>query len=245
MKAPVENDRHTFDVVTQGNPLPGSVSGGPDWGGEILILLITACYLAVILTLTARRTPVAPATLVIGARAGLVLGLVMYAVDPLGVGQIATNPWLHGSGTDPLVALAWVLLFGAPVAAGALAGSRCHWPEDPGQQSTARAWQGFAAGLVSNGVGALTVTVLGISTTALMLKSAWVRGWLYHGQHLTASAVYGRELYASGNVAFYVVICVIFPIIGLIAGLVGSGSANTLRPQPGSDAGELTVPRSG
>ena len=67
----------------------------------------------------------------------------------------------------------------------------------PARQSVARAWQGFAAGLVSNGVGALTVTVLGIGTTALMLKSAWVRGWLYHGQHLTASALYGRELYAS------------------------------------------------
>ena len=87
---------------------------------------------------------------------------------------------------------------------------------------------------MSNGVGALTVTVLGISTTALMLKSAWVRGWLYHGQHLTASAVYGRELWASGNVAFYVVICVIFPIIGLMAGLAGSGYASTARPLPDS-----------
>ena len=227
-------DRHTFDLVTQGNPLPGSVSGGPDWGGEILILFITACYLAVILALTARRTPVTPATLVIGARAGLVLGLVMYAVDPLGGNQIATDPWLHGSATDPLVALAWVLLFGVPVVAGALAGSRCHLPEDPGQASATRAWQGFTAGLVSNGVAALTVTVLGISTTALMLKSAWVRDWLYHGQHLTASAVYGRELYASANVAFYGVICVGFPIIGLIMGLAGAGYANVTGPQPGS-----------
>jgi hypothetical protein len=227
-------DRHTFDLVTQGNPLPGSISGGPDWGGEILILFITACYLAVILALTARRTPVAPATLAVGARAGLVLGLVMYAVDPLGVDQIATNPWLHGSATDPLVALAWVLLFGAPMAAGALAGSRGYVPRHPGQAPTVRAWQGFAAGLVSNGVGALTVTALGISTTALMLKSAWMRGWLYHGQHLTASAVYGRELYASGNVAFYAVICVGFPVIGLIMGVAGAGYASVTGPQPGS-----------
>jgi hypothetical protein len=36
-----------------------------------------------------------------------------------------------------------------------------------------------------------------------------------------------------------------FPIIGLIAGLAGSGYANTPRPQPGSDAGEPTVLRSG
>ena len=76
---------------------------------------------------------------------------------------------------------------------------------------------------MSNGVAALTVTVLGTGTTALMLKSAWVRGWLYHGQHLTASAVYGRELYASGDVAFYAVICVVFPILGLMMGASARG----------------------
>ena len=96
-----------------------------------------------------------------------------------------------------LVALAWVLLFGAPLAAALLAERRCYGPGDPEQATAARAWQGVAAGLVSAGVGALTVTVLGTGTTALLLKSAWVRDWLYHGQHLTASAVYGRELSAS------------------------------------------------
>ncbi len=83
---------------------------------------------------------------------------------------------------------------------------------------------------MSNGVGALTVTVLGTGTTALMLESAWVRGWLYHGQHLTASAVYGRELYASGGVAFYAAICVVFPIIGAIMGAFGSGLARMTGP---------------
>ena len=212
--------------------MPGTVSGGPDWGGEILILFITACYLAVILALTARRTPVAPATLAISARVGLVLGFVIYAVAPLGLDKIATNPWLRGSAIDPLVALAWVLLFSAPFVAGALAAKRCYVSDDPEEASVARAWQGFAAGLVSNGVGALTVTVLGTGTTALMLKSAWVRGWLYYGQHLTASAVYGRELYASQNVGFYCLICVAFPIIGLMMGVIGSASASATGPLP-------------
>jgi hypothetical protein len=240
-------DRHTFDLSNSngGLPVPGTVSGGPDWGGEIFILFITACYLAVILALTARRTKVAPSTLAISARAGLVLGLVVYTVDPLGGEKIATNPWLRGSAADPLVALAWVLLFSAPFVAGALAAQRCQVPDDPVQGSTARAWQGFTAGLVCNGVGALTATVLGTSTTALMLKSAGVRGWLYHWHHLTASALYGRELWASGDVAFYAVICVIFPIIGIVAALSGAGYASRPRPQPGSDAGELTVLRSG
>jgi hypothetical protein len=226
-------DLRAFDFITEGSPAPGSASGGPDWGGEIIVLLITACYLAVILALTARRTGVASATLAIGVRAGLVLGLVMYAVDPLGVWQIATNPWLHGSASDPLVAVAWVLLFGVPAAAGTLAARRCPVPGDPGTASAVRAWQGFAAGLVSNGVGALTATMLGTGTTALMLKSAWVRDWLYHGQHLTASAVYGRELYASQDVAFYGLICVAFPVIGAIMGASGSGMASMTGPLPG------------
>jgi hypothetical protein len=227
-------DLHTFDALYDNGilPVPGSVTGGPDWGGEIFILFITACYVAVILVLTARRASVAPATLAISARAGLLLGLVMYAVDPLGGQKIATNPWLRGSATDPLVILAWILLFSAPFVAGALAGSRCCIPDDPGRASAVRAWQGIAAGLVSNGIGALTVTALGFGTTALMLKSAWIRGWLYHGQHLTHSAIYGRELYASGNMAFYAVICVVFPIIGLMAGLGGSGYANVTGPLP-------------
>jgi len=83
---------------------------------------------------------------------------------------------------------------------------------------------------VSNGVGALTVTALGTGTTALMLKSAWLRGAFYHGQHLAAWAVYHRELNASGGIVFYAVICVIFPIIGLMMGLAGSGYANVTGP---------------
>jgi hypothetical protein len=53
--------------------------------------------------------------------------------------------------------------------------------------------------VVSGGAGALFVTVFGTGTTVVFVHSAWVRGLLFHGQHLTASAVYGRELFASQN----------------------------------------------
>jgi hypothetical protein len=234
-------DRHTFDVANFGHPVPGSVSGGPGWRGEIVILLITACYLATMLALTARRSSVAPATLAIGARSGLVLGLVMYTVVLLGLETVATNPWPHAAAAYPLVTLALVLLFTAPFAAGVLAARRCRLPDNPSRAPDARAWQGIATGLVSNGVGALTVTVLGTGTTALMLRSALVRGWLYHGQHVTASAVYGRELYASQSVALYAAICVLLPVIGLVMGLIGSACASVLGPLPDSAAGKVSV----
>ena len=223
-------DRHTFDVI-QGPGVPGSVSGSSGWAGEIGILVFTACFLAVLLALTARRTPVAPATLAIGAGAGLMLGVVMYAIAPLGLNvKYPDRPWLHGSAADTVGALAGILLFGAPLVAGVLAGRRCDVEDDPAQATVTQAWQGFAAGAVSGGVGAMLVTVLGAGTTALMVRSAWVRDLLYHGPHLTASAVYGRELYASQDVSAYFLLLFGFPIIGLIMGLVGTGIAN-LKPR--------------
>ena len=234
------HDLHTFHVF-QGSGVPGTWVGDAHPKNAVWLLIITACGLAAILALTARRTPVAPATLAIGAGVGLVLGGAMFAVDPLGFDKYVTAPWLHGTMTDAvpaglapwLVALCWVLLFGAPLAAGLLAGWRCREPGTPEQVSAARAWQGVAAGLVSNGVGALFVTVLGTGTTALLVKSGWVRGLLYHGQHLTASAVYGRELFASQSVGRYLLMCLAFPVIGAVMGVFGAGVVNGLAsPQP-------------
>jgi len=240
------HDLHTFHVF-QGPGVPGAATAASPHK-VVVLLLITACGLAVILALTARRAPVAPAALAIGAGAGPVLGVAVYAVDPLGVNKYVTAPWLRGTMTDTvpagraqyLVALAWILLFGAPLAAGLLAGRRCHVSGPPEQVTAARAWQGFAAGLVSNSVGALFVIVLGTGTTALLVKSAWVRDLLYHGQHLTASAVYGRELFASQNVPRYGLICLAFPLIGALMGVAGAGVANGLtspRPDGGRPPG--------
>jgi hypothetical protein len=105
-------------------------------------------------------------------------------------------------------------------------------PDGPGEASAAPEWQGFAAGLVSGGAGALSVTVAGTGTTALLVRSAWLRGWLYHGQHLTASAVYGRELFATGNLVGYFLVLGAFPLIGLMMGLTGAGIATRIRPLP-------------
>jgi len=225
-------DLRTFDTF-EGHGVPGSISGGPNWAGEIAILLIKACFLVAVLALTSRRTQVAPAALAIGAGAGLALGAVMYAVAPLGFNpKFPNRPWLHGSAVDLFMVLIWILLFGAPLVAGAIAGWRCDVPDDPGEASAARARQGFAAGLVSGGVGALFVTVLGTGTTALLVKSAWVRDWLYHAPHLTASAVYGRELFATQDVSGYFLLLVGFLLIGLVMAVTGAGIANATRPLP-------------
>ena len=157
------------------------------WFVEIVFLVVTAGYVAAVLAVTAQRSRVAPATLAIGTGAGIALGVVMYAVAPLGLANDATEPWLAGSAIDPVVALAWILLLGGPVAAGGTAARRYRGPGSPRELAKAKVWQGAAAGFLATGVGALIVTVLGTGTVALMPRAAWLRHWLYPGQHLLAA----------------------------------------------------------
>src|SRR5262249_37641586 len=194
------------------------------WTGEILFVLVIACYVAVILAVTARRSSVAPAMLAIGTGAGVGLGVVMYAVAPLGLARHATNPWLPGSAADPLVVLEWVGLLGGPLAAGLLAARhhrRLHGPMSPGA-----GWirQSTVAGLLTTLVGALLVTSAGTGTIALMPRASWLMHWLYPGQHLAAAA-HGHELAASGAAAGYLVLLLAFPVIGLGAGAWGGISS--------------------
>ena len=92
-------------------------------------MLLTIGYVGVILFLTSRRSQVTPSTLAIGTGTGLLFGVVMFAVAPLGLTNDATDPWLPGSLVDPLVALAWVLLFGGPAVAAVVAARRCRRPD--------------------------------------------------------------------------------------------------------------------
>ena len=226
--------------------LPGTVwvaglrPPGSTWLCESLFLFITAGYVAAIFWLTSRRSLVAPATLAIGLGTGLVLGAVMYAVAPLGLSKSATNPWLPGSDIDPLVWLAWIVLLCGPVAAGVLAGRHYRAPHGSVPAASTSFRQGVAAGLLANLVGALFVTVLGTGTIALTLKSAWLRQWLYHGQHLAGTVSYSHELTASSDAATYLLICLAFPVIGLALGVFGgmeeSGTGQS-GPPPGGGGG--------
>ena len=129
---------------------------------EVVLLLVVAAYLTALFWMTSRRSPVTPATMAIGTGGGVLFGAVMYAVTPLGLNKYATNPWLRGSAVDPLVALAWVLLFGVPVAVAILAGRRHPGPADSGPGMKTKMGQGVVAGVLASLSGALIVTVAGI-----------------------------------------------------------------------------------
>ena len=141
--------------------VPGRSTGGPPWAGEIPLILMTVAYLGVILFLTSRRSRVTRSTLAIGTSAGLSLGVVMYAVSPLGLNNYATNPWLPGSEVDPLVALAWILLVGGPAVVAVLASRRCRELDGAKPPYRVTIGQGIAAGVLATGTGALFATAMG------------------------------------------------------------------------------------
>jgi hypothetical protein len=212
---------------------PGKSTGGPPWAGEIALLLMTIAYAGVILFLTSRRSQVTRSALAIGTTTGLLFGVVMFAVAPLGLSRGASDPWLPGSKADPLVALAWIVLFGGPAAAGALAAWRGRGPGGAALPRNVRIGQGIAAGVLANGIAALFVSALGTGTIALTLRSAWLLHWLNHGHQLSAIAAYRYEANASSGAAVYIFMLIWFPVIGLAMSALGAACTPLGRPAPG------------
>jgi len=204
-------------------------------------VLVIACYVAVILAVTSRRSSVAPATLAAGVGAGAGLGIVMYAVAPLGLAKNATNPWLPGPAAGPLVALAWLALLAGPIAAGFLAAflaaRRCRGPGGPMPPGDGWIRQSTVAGLLTTLVGALLVTLAGTGTIALMPRAGWLMHWLYPGQHVAAAIAHGHELAASGAAAGYLLLLLAFPFAGLGAGAWGGMCTAETPGGPGSGGG--------
>jgi hypothetical protein len=179
-------------------------------------LVLVAVYTATVLVVTAQRSRVTPITVAIGTGMGIALGLAMYAIMPLGLGNDATAPWLRGSAIDPLVVVAWVLLLGGPLAATLLAGWRWRGSAGPLVPAEARIRQGLAAGPLMTVVGSLVVCTLGPVTMALLPNAGWLVRLLYPGQHLTPVGV--DNLVHGYFAAGYFLIWLAFPIIGLVIG---------------------------
>jgi len=214
--------------------VPGRSSGGPTWQGEILVMLLVIGYVGVTLFLTSRRARLSRSTLAIGVGTGLLFGVVMFAVDPLGLDNNATNPWLPGSTADPLVVLAWILLIGGPAAAAVLAGRRCRGPDGARPPYNVRVGQGIAAGLLANGLAAMFVSILGIGTTVLTLRIPWLLHSVTHGRHMDAFVAYRYEYNTLGHAGGYALMLMSFPVIGLVMSSLAAVIANPAPKESGS-----------
>jgi len=193
------------------------------WTGEVIFLVVMGGYAAVILAGTARRSPAAPATAAIGTAGGAALGLLAYALGPLGFPLRFTGRWPAGL-YDAALALGVLLAVSAPAIAGRAAARRA----GPG----ARLRQGVLAGAGTGVVAALVVTVLSTATIALLPYDGGLRDWAAgHIGHWTpavgqvAPVVGARLGYVAGNSAFaagYLIVLLIVPLAGLALAAAGA-----------------------
>lgn len=200
------------------------------WAGEGVFLVVMGAYAVVILAGTARRSPAAPATAAIGTAAGVVTGLLAYALGPLGFPLRFTGRW-PASLYDAAMALGVLLAVSAPVVAGWAAAGRAV----PG----ARLRQGVMAGAGTGAVAALVVTVLSTATIALLPYDAGLRDWaVRHIGHWApavgqVTTVVGSRLgYVAGNSAFAAGFLIVLLIAPLAAVALSAAGAWSVRREP-------------
>jgi hypothetical protein len=200
------------------NNLEGSARA---WIGEVVFLAVMAAYAAVILAYTARRSPAVPATVAIGTATGAAIGVLAYALGPLGFPLRFTGPW-PARLYDAAMALGVLLALCAPVAAGQAATRRAGRSLPAGS----RARQGAMAGLCTGAAAALVVAVLSTATIALLPHDTGLQHWAtsHIGQwtpitdHLTPILSPANRLgYVAGNSAFaagYLIVLLLSPLLG-------------------------------
>jgi hypothetical protein len=206
-----------------------------DWTGELVFLAVMAGYAAVILTCTAWRSPAVPATLTIGTPTGAALGVLIYALGPLGF-PLRFAGWWPTRLYDAAMALGALLALCAPVAAGLAAARRSGRPV-PAASSARR---GALAGLFVGATAALVVSVLSTATIALLPYAIGLRDWAvtHIGQWTPAvgqvTPVVGTRLgYVAGNSAFaagYLIVLLLGPLFGCAFGAWAGRTAGNPGP---------------
>ncbi len=202
------------------NNLQGSARA---WVGEVVFLAVMAGYAAVILAFTARRSPAAPATVAIGTATGAVIGVLLFALGPLGFPLRFTGPWPAGL-YDAAIAVGALLALCAPVAAGLAATRRAR----RSLPASSRWRQGAMAGLCTGAAAALVVAVLSTATIAMLPYNSGLEHWAagHIGQWAPVASRgesfygYGQDPrlgYVAGNSAFaagYLIVLLLGPLFG-------------------------------
>ena len=220
--------------------LPNNLAGSAlAWTGEITFLAVMAGYAAVVLVCTARRSPAIPAAVAIGTAAGATVGLLVYALGPLGF-PLRFTGWWPAHLYDAAMALGALLALGAPVAAARVAIRRT----DGSMPARSRVRQGAMAGLCTGVAAALVVAALSTATIALLPYDAGLRNWAagHIGQWTpvvgqVAPVVGTRVGYVAGNSAFaagYLIVLLLSPVAGCALGAWAGRSGGRADPgRPG------------
>jgi hypothetical protein len=215
------------------------------WTGEVVFLAVMAGYAALILACTARRSPAVPATVAIGTATGAALGVLVYALGPLGFPLRWAGPW-SARLYDVAMALGVLLALCAPLTAGLTAARRSGRAGPAGSGGR----QGALAGLCTGAAAALVVAVLSTATIALLPYDGGLRNWAasHIGQWTpmvgqVAPVVGARLGYVAGNSAFaagYLLVLLLGPLAGGSLGAWAGRAAGHSGPSRSRFADEQT-----
>jgi hypothetical protein len=209
------------------------------WTGEVIFLAVIAAYLAGLLIATATRGPASRTTLVIGTCSGAGIGVAVYGLRPLADRLHVGNPALAVL-YEVAKVLAVPLVLAAAIAAAMAAARRAKARKGGGLTvRDMRARQGFAAGACVGFVAALVVSLLGIVTIALAPHLAMGLQWELPGRAAQPGSVYEFEVAMTEAGAGYLLVLLIFPVLGAGLGAwAGLFAGNTgLRPEGGGGGG--------
>jgi hypothetical protein len=194
------------------------------WVGEALFLIILAAYIAGVGAVTSRRPLAGPVAVATGGIAGGVAGLVMYALPPRAASLHLASTWMADLYQAARVA-AVPLVLCAGIFAGVRAARRTrrHDGRPPGIDSRAR--QGMAAGICAGVAAALTVSLLGISTIALLPHETAALQWTLPSvpnvHRAAPPTIYDFEVSLSDAGAGYLLVLLFFPLLGAGLGAWG------------------------
>ncbi len=208
------------------------------WVGEVVFLCVIAGYAAGLLAVTARSTPARRSTLVIGGGAGGVIGVAVYGLRPLADKLHIGNPALAVLYEVGKV-LAIPMVLAAAVAASMAAARRVSSRAGGLSVRDLRARQGLAAGACVGLAAAVVVSVLGIATIAVLPHAATGLQWTLPGQHALPGSVYDFEVGMTEAGAGFLLVLIIFPVVGAGLGAWAGMFAgdNGLRPDGGGGGG--------
>jgi hypothetical protein len=170
-------------------------------GGSVLVFVLMSAYAVGVLAMTARRAAIAPVTLAIGPSFGLVAGVVIYALAPLGSFPRIDNGWLHAG----YALLFLVVVFGTPIMAGRLA-----------------APHSIEAGILSGTAAALVVTVLTV-TTMLLMPRAVPLVWANPDPTVPHGTLFEIQMTVADTADQYIGVLALAPLVGLLGGVVAAG----------------------
>jgi hypothetical protein len=212
------------------------------WTGEIAFLVLIAGYLAGLQAVTARQAFAGRTALAAGTAAGIAVGLLMYALPPLGTLLHVTTAWqaeLYRAGKVIAVPLA----LGLVIAAGLRAARRAVGQRRRLPLADTRARQGLAAGLSAGTAAALVACVLHTGTIALLPHQVKPLEWIFSSTQSLHGPGYPTmldqfEMGIADTLAGYLIMLVVFPLVGAGLGAWG-GLYAAGRPgqQPGNGGG--------